>query len=81
MSGAGSEVAQLAHRLAGSAANLGATSLRQILQDLEYAGRKPDWPAADRFPGRGEPRVECCAGRSAVRPGGSPLTSRLMQSP
>ena len=44
----GPEVAQLAHRLAGSAANLGATGLRQALQDLEYAGRKAEWPAADR---------------------------------
>ena len=46
---AGNEVAQLAHRLAGSAANIGATGFRQALHDLEYAGRKPDWPAADRF--------------------------------
>ncbi len=45
----GPTVAHLAHRLAGSAANIGATGLRQALQDLEYAGRKPDWPAADRF--------------------------------
>jgi CheY-like chemotaxis protein/HPt (histidine-containing phosphotransfer) domain-containing protein len=44
----GAEVAQLAHRLAGSAANIGATGLRQALQDIEYAGRKAEWPAADR---------------------------------
>jgi PAS domain S-box-containing protein len=44
----GAEVAQVAHRLAGSAANIGATGLRQTLQELEYAGRKAEWPAADR---------------------------------
>ena len=44
----GAEVTNLAHRLAGSAANLGALGLRQSLQELEYAGRKAEWPAADR---------------------------------
>src|SRR6187402_774563 len=42
------EVAQLAHRVAGSAASLGALALRQVLHELEQAGRKSDWPAADR---------------------------------
>ncbi len=43
------EVAQLAHRIAGSAASLGAVSLRQALHELEQAGRKADWAAADRL--------------------------------
>lgn len=45
----GAEVAQLAHRVAGSAASLGALSLRQVLHDLEQAGRKADWTSADRL--------------------------------
>jgi PAS domain S-box-containing protein len=40
---AANEVVHVAHRLAGSAANLGATSLRAILQDIEHAGRAEDW--------------------------------------
>jgi len=44
----GAGVTQLAHRLAGSAANIGAIGLRQCLLDFEYAGRKAEWPAADR---------------------------------
>jgi HPt (histidine-containing phosphotransfer) domain-containing protein len=46
---AGVEVAQLAHRLAGSVASLGAVSLRAALHELEQAGRKADWAAADRI--------------------------------
>jgi HPt (histidine-containing phosphotransfer) domain-containing protein len=45
---AGTEVAQLAHRVAGSAASLGAVALRRVLHELEQAGRKSDWPVADR---------------------------------
>jgi len=44
----GAEAAQLAHRLGGSAANIGAPGLRQALQAIEHAGRKAEWPAADR---------------------------------
>ena len=44
------EVELLAHRLAGSAANLGASSLRAVLRELEQAARKSDWPTADRLP-------------------------------
>jgi PAS domain S-box-containing protein len=44
----GGAVVQLAHRLAGSAVNIGAIGLKQSLQELEYAGRKAEWPAADR---------------------------------
>jgi CheY-like chemotaxis protein len=44
----GAEVVQLAHRLAGSVSNIGAMGLKQSLQELEYAGRKAEWPAADR---------------------------------
>ncbi len=46
---ASAEVAQLAHRVAGSAASLGGVALRQVLHTLEQAGRKSDWPAADRI--------------------------------
>lgn len=46
---AGAEVAQLAHRVAGSAASLGAITLRLVLHELEQAGRKADWPAAERI--------------------------------
>ena len=45
---AGAEVAQLAHRVAGSAASLGAITLRLVLHELEQAGRKADWDTADR---------------------------------
>ena len=45
---AATEASQLAHRLAGSAASLGAISLRLMLHKLEHAARKADWPAADR---------------------------------
>jgi len=46
---AAAEVAQLAHRVAGSAASLGAISLRLVLHEIEQAGRKADWVAADRI--------------------------------
>jgi HPt (histidine-containing phosphotransfer) domain-containing protein len=46
---AAAELAQLAHRVAGSAASLGAVSLRQVLHELEQVGRKGDWAAADRI--------------------------------
>ena len=43
----GAELVQLAHRLAGSAASLGAVSLRVTLQAMEQAGRKGDWSDAE----------------------------------
>ena len=46
---AAAEVVHIAHRLAGSAANLGAEALRQTLQDIEAAARQPDWEAAARL--------------------------------
>jgi len=42
---AAGELAQVAHRLAGSAANFGAVSLRAVLQDIERTGRAEDWTA------------------------------------
>ena len=39
--------AQLAHRVAGSAATIGAARLRKVLHAVEQAARKADWPAAD----------------------------------
>ncbi|AOS43868.1 Sensory/regulatory protein RpfC [Lacunisphaera limnophila] len=41
------EVASLAHRLAGSAASLGAGPLRALLLGLEQAAHAGDWAAAD----------------------------------
>ena len=46
---AAGEVVQLAHRLAGSAANLGAGAFRRVLQDIEAAARLPDWKTAARL--------------------------------
>jgi HPt (histidine-containing phosphotransfer) domain-containing protein len=43
------ETGQLAHRLAGSAANLGAASFRKALQEIEAAARGPDWAATARL--------------------------------
>ncbi len=43
------EAAKLAHRLAGSAANVGAQALGQRLRDLEIAGRAGDWPEIGRL--------------------------------
>ncbi len=40
------EVVHLAHRLAGSAANLGAGAFRRVLQDIEAAARLPDGETA-----------------------------------
>jgi CheY-like chemotaxis protein len=45
---AGPELAQAAHRLAGSAASLGAMPLRTLLLALEQAARKGDWAAVAR---------------------------------
>lgn len=39
--------AQLAHRVAGSAATIGAARLRKVLHAVEQVSRKADWPAAD----------------------------------
>jgi HPt (histidine-containing phosphotransfer) domain-containing protein len=66
---AAAEVAQLAHRVAGSAASLGAISLRQVLHELEQAGRKGDWAAADRTFGTLGPEwaATCAALRNAAR--------------
>jgi len=60
---AGAEVAQLAHRLAGSAASLGAVSLRAVLHELEQAGRK----ATGRPPTGSAPR-STRTGPAPVRP-------------
>jgi CheY-like chemotaxis protein/nitrogen-specific signal transduction histidine kinase len=38
------DLAQNAHRLAGASANLGAAALRAVLQDLEQAATRTDWP-------------------------------------
>jgi len=46
---AATEVVHLAHRLAGSSANLGAVVLREVLQELEGAARREDWAATDRL--------------------------------
>ena len=43
------EVAHHAHRLAGSAANLGAAAFREVLQNIESAARQSDWAAAARL--------------------------------
>ncbi len=40
---------RIAHRLAGSAANLGAGRLRERLKQIEQAGRQADWPAIKRL--------------------------------
>ena len=45
----GTEAVLLAHRLAGSAANLGAGAFRGVLQDIEAAARRTDWEAAARL--------------------------------
>ncbi len=42
---AGDELAQLAHRLAGSAASLGALAVRMLLLRVEQSARASDWPA------------------------------------
>jgi HPt (histidine-containing phosphotransfer) domain-containing protein len=43
---------QNAHRLAGSAANLGATALRTVLLEIERAAADGDWAqAAERLDG------------------------------
>ena len=46
---AATEVVHLAHRLAGSSANLGAVVLREVLQELEGAARREDWAVTDRL--------------------------------
>ena len=43
------EAVHLAHRLAGSSANLGAVGLREVLQAMEGAARRADWAATDRL--------------------------------
>jgi signal transduction histidine kinase/CheY-like chemotaxis protein len=45
---AGPELAQAAHRLAGSAASLGAIPLRTVLLGMEQSARQADWPAVAR---------------------------------
>jgi HPt (histidine-containing phosphotransfer) domain-containing protein len=42
------ETIQTAHRLAGAAANLGATGLRALLLEIEHAAEQADWPGALR---------------------------------
>jgi CheY-like chemotaxis protein len=43
---ASGDAVESAHRLAGAAANLGATKLRSVVQDIEQAARAMDWSRA-----------------------------------
>ncbi|HEY8995282.1 MAG TPA: PAS domain S-box protein [Lacunisphaera sp.] len=45
---AATDATQTAHRLAGAAANLGATALRAMLLEIEQAADKGDWPKVQR---------------------------------
>ena len=71
------ELARLAHRLGGSAANLGAVRVSGICRELEQHARSGDIRVRDgssrRSPVSSRRRSSCCAGSRRGRGSGEPL--------